>query len=357
MVKNIGMDAAGQEGFAPQNVDLNGPAVVAVEALQAKSRWLADVDGYCPPGFRVRKKLRMKAGKWGARSEGVCHVTLTYDPWKWIEKPEGWAGWSDDDKAFFYSGPKWQAMCKQAYLDSRRRRHVAEFVRRLRAEIGDFEWFRVLEFQENGQIHFHVLMTRDWISHAKLVRLWRHGYAFVRPVVDKTFGYLTKYLTKGVDAPQWLHEFSPSLRMTSAARGFWDEVGFGRRRIVGEVEAVAGDDDGHASGSAAAAGVGDRHRVVPRVMRRRLASTIGEVMAQPMKHVKSMLRIVLETGEEVHRLGTMNLLTTVHIFNVLGLMGGCEPGSLGRASFMPVPGLRISLDQLLHCGRGWPPPE
>jgi hypothetical protein len=314
--------------------DDDADAVFSVDCLQQKSRWLPDVPGYCPSGFRTRGRLRAKCRKWQGREEKISHITLTYDAWPWMEsgKPSGWDQWDAAAKRAFYASPVWQAGCRRAFDDSRRRRHVAEFQRRVRAELGagtgELEWFRVVEFQENGMPHFHLLINREWIDHAMLMRAWGKGFVLIRPCVDETAGYVTKYITKGVDAPPWLLGYVAGLRMTSASRGIWDEVG--GRRSRSDLDP-------------------DRE-----VEHRGPGRSIAEIRADPRRHTRCMWRIILATGEEMYRSVKINLCTSMNTLSALGLNpvltsgGAVKGGDLGQASFRVV-GSAVLLDQLLHC--------
>lgn len=342
---------------------MEAPSVVSVKALQNKSRWLPEVPGYCSSGFRTRTRLRLKGAKWRERGEGVVHLTLTYDPWQWVQKPAGFDAMTPDEKSAVYASDAFQKGCNRCYLESRKRRHVGEFVRRLREEFGDFEWFCVVEFQGNGQVHYHVLINRPFLDHGKVWKLWRFGFCLLRPCVDSTLGYLTKYLTKGVDVPTWLLSFSSALRMTSTSRQFWDEIGGGRSR--GDAAAGEGDRrEGFPGGervaaglSAAVFGAGFDDAIT---QRRGVPPTIAEVRADPSKRVKVMLQCITSTGEQLHRSVKMNIYACMDALQRMGYAAFDFEDEGGSCRFAPAQGAVCLLDQLLHCGEakpeGTPPP-
>lgn len=273
------------------------PGVAAVQVLQIKSRWLPEEFGYVAAGFRSRGKLLAKQAADPGRS--WSHITLTYDPKRW-ESPEA------------------------CYRASRTKRHVGEFMRRLRLELGaDVEYFRVIEFQKNGMPHYHVLADRAWFSHALLMRLWGFGFVFIKPAATEQFRYVSKYITKGIDPPDWLCKFSASIRLASTSRGFWGETA--------------------ARPASPPSGV------------KRGTRTIAEIRANPAKHLRCMLRVILDTGEIMFRNANMAINPCLKFLQAAGLE--FEPGRTieGQVDLVAGDPAGVSLEQLLHCGESLGP--
>jgi len=111
-----------------------------------------------------------------------------------------------------------------------------ELIRWIRKSIGEVEYLRVLELQENGMPHFHCMLRSPFIPHAPLHAEWkrligkpdheehdnpvRKQWAGVNlKRIDstfRTFRYLVKYLTK-------LHKIPWTDRHVSYSRGFFRE--------------------------------------------------------------------------------------------------------------------------------------
>jgi hypothetical protein len=214
---------------------------------------------------------------------------------------------------------------------------------------------------------------------------WEKGGLIIKPVVGATVGYLTKYVTKGTPAPKWVQGYLSNLRMASSTRHFWDEIGGARKRVAGTPaleclycsQAFDLGEDGQAalymhgmwehgmdSGEASAA-VRAAMEVagVDLPSRRRRLCTIGEVLANPERHISCLWRIITRAGEVLYRSVKMDLLASVDMLRSLGM----EPllnadtqrkAGMGQLS-LTCEDRSVLLGQLLHCGSEdeTPPPD
>jgi hypothetical protein len=78
-----------------------------------------------------------------------------------------------------------------------------QFIQRLKRRKGKFDYLAVIEFQQRGAIHYHMLAGLDYESsgdrwHEYLTALWGHGGVNVKTLGgnDNIGAYLIKYLTK-----------------------------------------------------------------------------------------------------------------------------------------------------------------
>lgn len=163
----------------------------SISWLDPQGRWaLASV-------FRERLMKRMQGQK------GVF-VTLTYDPQR---NPTG----------------------RDLYRLQRDEQHVPLFLRRLSRRLGvslKGQWVRKMEFQQNGNVHFHlIILGRRWIDHKILAEAWGHGFVHVKSLTRSHVDYLAKYVAKGGDVPPWLFgEPIRSVKIISASPGFWGDT-------------------------------------------------------------------------------------------------------------------------------------
>jgi hypothetical protein len=312
--------------------------VTLVEVLQSKSRWLIDEVGYVPALTRRRRLLLAKAETWPV----FCHLILTYDPWRFVEKPERWDEMSDEHRCNFYASERYQRATERAFKKAKLKRHVGEFLRRLRRKIGHFEAYVAWEFQGNGMLHFHILINRPAHLVEKFIErvedklgyerrtyedLWRRGTAEVTEGNLETCKYVCGYVAKGVNNPAWLDWYSSRTRLSSTTRGFFPP----QERRPGGPPGVRPRRAG-----------GDR--------------TIREIKRNPKRHLRTMLRISIdrirpETGEIVclYRHVDMDMRTYIErVAPQVGLAGCEDKGMEGRATLHPFG--TLLLDQLLYCG-------
>lgn len=72
------------------------------------------------------------------------------------------------------------------------------FMQRLRYRYGDFRYLAVVEFQERGAVHYHMLLSLRYIPHSDLERIWGQGFVWLKSIkhVDNVGAYLVKYMVK-----------------------------------------------------------------------------------------------------------------------------------------------------------------
>lgn len=112
------------------------------------------------------------------------------------------------------------------YYRQRERQDVPLFIRRLSRLLGvslKGKWLCKAEFQSGGWIHFHiVLVDVGRIEHADLVRLWGHGWPWIKKLTRARCLYICKYVAKGGRIPLWLYGEPPrSVKIVRTSPGFW----------------------------------------------------------------------------------------------------------------------------------------
>ena len=74
------------------------------------------------------------------------------------------------------------------------------FIKRLKYayDLKSLKYLAVIEFQERGAVHYHVLLNIPYIPHKELQELWGNGFVFVNAIkhVDNLGAYILKYMTK-----------------------------------------------------------------------------------------------------------------------------------------------------------------
>lgn len=74
-----------------------------------------------------------------------------------------------------------------------------QFIKRLKYKFTkDLKYLAVIEFQERGAVHYHVLSDIPYIPQKELQELWGHGFVFINAIshVDNIGAYIVKYMTK-----------------------------------------------------------------------------------------------------------------------------------------------------------------
>lgn len=76
-----------------------------------------------------------------------------------------------------------------------------KFIQRMRRRYGGFKYICVIEFQERGAIHYHMISDLPYIPYGDLAKIWGNGDIDIRAVdkVDNIGAYLVKYMTKEND--------------------------------------------------------------------------------------------------------------------------------------------------------------
>lgn len=75
-----------------------------------------------------------------------------------------------------------------------------KFIKRLKYqfELKNLKYVAVIEFQERGAIHYHMIFNSYWLDVKKVQSCWGNGFVFIEDVshVDNLGAYLIKYMTK-----------------------------------------------------------------------------------------------------------------------------------------------------------------
>ena len=131
-----------------------------------------------------------------------------------------------------YAGPY------DLYKRASEERHMKHFIKRLARMLGPLcgrqdskgrwtltgKWFRKLEFQRGGWIHYHLIVLVPWIENREheLTNCWGHGYAYVQPLEEGSLKYVAKYVSKDGVLPTWLYlEKIRSVKIVASSPGFW----------------------------------------------------------------------------------------------------------------------------------------
>lgn len=62
----------------------------------------------------------------------------------------------------------------------------------------DFKYLAVIEFQERGAIHYHIICNLPYVPHKELQELWGNGIVWINCIqnADNVGAYVVKYMTK-----------------------------------------------------------------------------------------------------------------------------------------------------------------
>lgn len=74
-----------------------------------------------------------------------------------------------------------------------------KFIMRLKYKLCiDIKYLAVIEFQERGAVHYHVLSDIPYIPQQELQQIWGQGFVFINAIqhVDNIGAYIVKYMTK-----------------------------------------------------------------------------------------------------------------------------------------------------------------
>ncbi|MDA8375602.1 MAG: hypothetical protein M0Z50_00745 [Planctomycetia bacterium] len=110
----------------------------------------------------------------------------------------------------------------------RAERHIRRFIASLAIFLGcslKGKWLCKMEFQHGGWVHWHlILLGVDYINHAELMRLWGHGYVWIRRAGEADLRYTCKYFAKEDGLPDFLY-LQPirSVKFIRASPGFWNQ--------------------------------------------------------------------------------------------------------------------------------------
>ena len=74
-----------------------------------------------------------------------------------------------------------------------------KFIQRLKYKFGkNIKYLAVIEFQNRGAVHYHVLSDIPYIPQEELQELWGEGFVYINAIthVDNIGAYIVKYMTK-----------------------------------------------------------------------------------------------------------------------------------------------------------------
>ncbi len=74
-----------------------------------------------------------------------------------------------------------------------------QFMKRLKYKFGkDIKYLAVIEFQNRGAVHYHVLCDIPYIPQQYLQEIWGQGFVYINAIshVDNIGAYIVKYMTK-----------------------------------------------------------------------------------------------------------------------------------------------------------------
>jgi len=79
-----------------------------------------------------------------------------------------------------------------------------KFIQRLRYKYKDFKYVAVIEFQERGAVHYHMMSDLPYIPNEQLNGLWKMGYVKINDInhVDNVGAYMIKYMLKDTSDPR-----------------------------------------------------------------------------------------------------------------------------------------------------------
>ncbi len=84
-------------------------------------------------------------------------------------------------------------------------KRLRAFIKRLQLRFPELKYIAVLEFQQRGAVHYHLLCNLPYIEKEELSSIWSHGFVDIQYVQDtqKIGGYLAKYMAKNSTDPRF----------------------------------------------------------------------------------------------------------------------------------------------------------
>lgn len=178
------------------------------------------------------------------------------------------------------------------------KRHLREFVYRLKKKYGIRRWCWKLEFHEpddDGRIypHWHLLFDyKARIDKDELAELWGKGRTQIKRVDGEGFEYLFKYAVKAIDCiPDYILNRT-NVRLFQTSKGFFPEV-----------KKLSADDVEKQNNEIASPRDVDDGPIHETQNYRINAETIGERLQRWSRYVVS--RSITETGQVRHRVYEM----------------------------------------------------
>lgn len=80
-------------------------------------------------------------------------------------------------------------------------KYFHDYTKRMRRKYPGFHYVAVIEFQERGAVHYHLLCKQPYIPQKQLLKLWGHGHVWINRIdhVDNLGAYVVKYMSKELD--------------------------------------------------------------------------------------------------------------------------------------------------------------
>lgn len=136
---------------------------------------------------RARNKLRRLINT-NFDSSKAKFVTLTFSPRKIVHTKDARTFDFRRYKEIDFTSP---SACKKLWR---------LFMKRMRLEYQNFKWAVVMEFQERGVVHYHMVLDIPDLKHSDKfsIDMWGHGFALITDItcVDNVGSYVTSYMTK-----------------------------------------------------------------------------------------------------------------------------------------------------------------
>lgn len=72
------------------------------------------------------------------------------------------------------------------------------FIQRMRYKYQGFKYLAVVEFQERGAVHYHMISDLPFIKNKELADIWKQGFVKINDIshVDNVGAYMIKYMAK-----------------------------------------------------------------------------------------------------------------------------------------------------------------
>ena len=85
-----------------------------------------------------------------------------------------------------------------------------KFIQRLKWSREDFKYLAVIQFQERGAVHYHMLSDLPYIPKNELVKIWGKGFVKINEIknVDNVGAYIIGYMNKKIDDKRLLENKS-----------------------------------------------------------------------------------------------------------------------------------------------------
>lgn len=85
-----------------------------------------------------------------------------------------------------------------------------KFIQKMRYRYGNFKYANVIQFQNRGAVHYHMMSDLPYIPHEKLMKIWGHGFVGINEInhVDNVGAYMMPYMSKDMNDTRLMGEKS-----------------------------------------------------------------------------------------------------------------------------------------------------